>query len=60
MKISSVAKLGGVALLSALVLAGCGSKSSQSGSSKQKLNWMTPTTISTMDPSKSTDLYSGQ
>lgn len=60
MKISSVAKLGGVALLSALVLAGCGSKSSQSGSSKQKLDWMTPTTISTMDPSKSTDLYSGQ
>lgn len=60
MKFSSVAKLGGVALLSALVLAGCGSKSSQSGSSKQKLNWMIPANISTMDPSKMVDLYSAQ
>lgn len=60
MKISSLVKIGGVALLSALVLAGCGSKSSQSTSKDQTLNWMLPANISTMDASKMTDLYSSQ
>ncbi|MFT8908838.1 MAG: peptide ABC transporter substrate-binding protein, partial [Lentilactobacillus diolivorans] len=52
--------LSGVALLSALVLAGCGSKSSSTGTKKQTLNWMVPSSISTMDTSKMTDLYSSQ
>ncbi|GHP14557.1 peptide ABC transporter substrate-binding protein [Lentilactobacillus fungorum] len=60
MKLNSLAKLGGVALLSAVVLAGCGSKSSQSGSKKQEISWMTPQSISTMDTSKMIDLYSAQ
>ncbi len=45
-------------MLSAVVLAGCGSKSSQQKS--QKVNWMQPAAISTMDGSKMTDLYSSQ
>ncbi|MCH4165761.1 MAG: peptide ABC transporter substrate-binding protein [Lentilactobacillus diolivorans] len=60
MKLNSFAKLSGVALLSALVLAGCGSKSSSTGTKKQTLNWMVPASISTMDTSKMTDLYSSQ
>lgn len=60
MKLKSLVKIGGVAILSALVLAGCGSKSSQSGSKAQTLNWMLPANISTMDASKMTDLYSSQ
>lgn len=60
MKLNSFAKLSGVALLSALVLAGCGSKSSSTGTKKQTLNWMVPANISTMDVSKMTDLYSSQ
>ncbi|MBU9789165.1 peptide ABC transporter substrate-binding protein [Lentilactobacillus sp. IMAU92037] len=60
MKLNSLAKLGGVALLSAVVLAGCGSKSSQSGSKKQEISWMTPSPIATMDTSKMVDLYSAQ
>lgn len=60
MKLNSLAKLGGVALLSAVVLAGCGSKSSQSGSKKQTLTWTTPSNIATMDTSTMTDLYSAQ
>lgn len=60
MKLNSFAKLSGVALLSALVLAGCGSKSSSTGTKKQTLNWMVPSSISTMDTSKMTDLYSSQ
>lgn len=58
MKINSLAKLGGVALVSVLILAGCGSKSSQS--KKQEINWSTPAAISTMDTSKMIDLYSAQ
>lgn len=59
MKINSLAKLGGVALVSALILAGCGSKSSQ-GTKKQEISWMTPSAIQTMDTSKMIDLYSAQ
>ena len=58
MKINSLAKLGGVALVTGLILAGCGSKSSQS--KKQEISWMTPSPIATMDTSKMTDLYSAQ
>lgn len=58
MKVKSLVKLGGVGLLSALVLAGCGSKSSQQKT--EKVNWMMPASISTMDASKVTDLYSSQ
>ncbi|WP_243674051.1 hypothetical protein [Lentilactobacillus kisonensis] len=60
MKLSSVIKVSGVGLLSALVLAGCGSNSSQSGSKKQTANWMVAANINTMDPSKMTDLISSQ
>ncbi|MCP9332032.1 peptide ABC transporter substrate-binding protein [Lentilactobacillus hilgardii] len=60
MKLKSVMKIGGVGVLSALVLAGCGSKSSQSGNSSQKVKWMIPAAISSMDASKITDLYSSQ
>lgn len=60
MKLKSVMKIGGVGLLSALVLAGCGSKSSQSANSSQKVKWMIPAAISSMDASKITDLYSSQ
>ncbi|AFS00900.1 peptide ABC transporter substrate-binding protein [Lentilactobacillus buchneri] len=59
MKINSLAKLGGVALVTGLILAGCGSKSSQ-GTKKQEVSWMTPSAISTMDTSKMIDLYSAQ
>lgn len=59
MKINSLAKLGGVVLVTGLILAGCGSnKSSQS--KKQEINWSTPAAISTMDTSKMIDLYSAQ
>ncbi|GHP14555.1 peptide ABC transporter substrate-binding protein [Lentilactobacillus fungorum] len=60
MKLSSLIKIGGVGLLSAVVLAGCGSKSSQSGAKKQTANWMVNANINTMDVSKMTDLISSQ
>ena len=60
MKLSSFAKLGGVAFLSALVLAGCGSKSSQSGSNKQELTWQESSNLPTMDLSKATDIVSAE
>lgn len=60
MKINSIAKLGGVVLLSALVLAGCGSKSSQSGSKKQELRWQESSNLPTMDLSKATDQVSAE
>ena len=59
MKLSSVAKLGGVAAFAALVLAGCGSNSSQGGSSKT-LNWTESANLPTMDLSKATDIVSGR
>ncbi|MCI2018800.1 MAG: peptide ABC transporter substrate-binding protein [Lentilactobacillus buchneri] len=60
MKINSIAKLGGVVLLSVLVLAGCGSKSSQSGSKKQELRWQESSNLPTMDLSKATDQVSAE
>lgn len=60
MKINSIAKLSGALLLSALVLAGCGSKSSQSGSKKQELRWQESANLPTMDLSKATDQVSSE
>ncbi|KRM59024.1 peptide ABC transporter substrate-binding protein [Secundilactobacillus malefermentans] len=64
MKISSVAKLGAVAAASLVLLAACGSKSSDSSSkdlaSDQTLNWYEKSEIPTMDSSKSTDVTSGE
>ncbi|KRK89416.1 peptide ABC transporter substrate-binding protein [Lentilactobacillus sunkii] len=60
MRTKSLLKIGGVGLLTALVLAGCGSKSSDSGSKKQSANWMVAANINTMDASKMTDLISSQ
>lgn len=60
MKTKSLLKIGGVGLLTALVLAGCGSKSSDSGAKKQTANWMVAANINTMDASKMTDLISSQ
>ncbi|GAF36647.1 oligopeptide ABC transporter, periplasmic oligopeptide-binding protein OppA [Lentilactobacillus farraginis DSM 18382 = JCM 14108] len=60
MKFNSIAKLGGMVLLSALVLAGCGSKSSQSGSKKQEFTWQETSNLPTMDLSKATDQVSAE
>ncbi|MBV0929384.1 peptide ABC transporter substrate-binding protein [Lentilactobacillus sp. IMAU92037] len=60
MKLSSLIKVGGVGLLAAVVLAGCGNSSSQSGTKKQPANWMVAANINTMDASKMTDLISSQ
>ncbi|GAY73361.1 oligopeptide ABC transporter, periplasmic oligopeptide-binding protein OppA [Lentilactobacillus kosonis] len=59
MKLSSVAKLGGAAAFAALILAGCGSNSSQSSNSKT-LNWTESANLPTMDLSKATDVVSGR
>ncbi|KRL00538.1 peptide ABC transporter substrate-binding protein [Liquorilactobacillus capillatus] len=55
MKINKFAKLGAVAMLSAVFLAACGSKDS---SSKQVLNWDETAELPTMDLSKATDRVS--
>ncbi len=60
MNLNSFAKLGGVALLSAVVLAGCGNKSSSSGSGKQELTWQETANLPTMDLSKATDQVSSE
>ncbi|GAJ26804.1 oligopeptide ABC transporter [Liquorilactobacillus sucicola DSM 21376 = JCM 15457] len=57
MKLNKFAKLGAVAVLSAVFLAACGSKSSSS-SSKQVLNWDQTAELPTMDLSKATDRVS--
>ncbi|WP_283679260.1 peptide ABC transporter substrate-binding protein [Lentilactobacillus sp. Marseille-Q4993] len=59
MKLSSVAKLAGVAFASALVLAGCGSNSS-SKPAKKSITWMQISSLTTMDLSKVTDLIAAQ
>ncbi len=58
MKIRSFAKLGGAVALSALVLAGCGSKSTQS--QKKELTWVQQSNMTTMDISKVTDQIGAQ
>ncbi len=60
MRTKSLLKIAGVSLLIAVVLAGCGSKSSDSGAKKQSANWMVAANINTMDVSKMTDLISSQ
>ena len=59
MKLKSGIKIAGLALLSGLVLAGCG-KQSSSESSKKEISWMQINSLTTMDPSKATDQISGQ
>ena len=51
----SIVATGVIALASATLLAACGSKST---SSKDEINWYTPTEILTLDVSKNTDHYS--
>ena len=51
----SIVAVGVIALASATLLAACGSKST---SSKDEINWYTPTEILTLDISKNTDHYS--
>lgn len=61
MKVSSVFKLGTVATFSAILLAACGSSSSSTSQAKnQTLNWMEASALPTMDPSKATDVVSGE
>ncbi|KRL38021.1 peptide ABC transporter substrate-binding protein [Liquorilactobacillus uvarum] len=57
MKLNKFAKLGAVAVLSAVFLAACGSKSASS-SSKQVLNWDENAELPTIDLSKATDRVS--
>ena len=51
----SIVAVGVIALASATLLAACGSKST---SSKDEINWYTPTEILTLDISKNSDHYS--
>ena len=51
----SIVAVGVITLASATLLAACGSKST---SSKDEINWYTPTEILTLDISKNTDHYS--
>jgi len=60
MKVSSVVKLGTVATFSAILLAACGSSTSSSQAKDQTLNWMEASALPTMDPSKATDVVSGE
>ncbi|KRM95505.1 oligopeptide-binding protein [Liquorilactobacillus aquaticus DSM 21051] len=57
MKLNKFAKLGAVAVLSAVFLAACGSKSTSS-STKQVLNWDENAELPTIDLSKATDRVS--
>ena len=50
----SIVAVGVITLASATLLAACGSKST---SSKDEINWYTPTEILTLDISKNTDHY---
>ena len=60
MKLTKVFSVGAVALVSASVLAACGSNksSSSSSSAKQVVNWIENAEIPTMDLSKATDVTS--
>lgn len=60
MKFNKALALGAVSGASLLLLAACGSKSSdKSLASDQTLNWVETANLPTMDPSKSTDIVSG-
>ena len=59
MKFKSIAKLGVVAFAATMVLAACG-KSSDKTSRTDSLNWMSNTTLTTLDPSKAVDVTSDQ
>ncbi|MBW1605022.1 peptide ABC transporter substrate-binding protein [Lactobacillus sp. Sy-1] len=60
-RFKQVSKLGLTAVAAALVLAGCGStKNSSDATSKKTLNWMSPASITTLDPSKAVDQTSDQ
>ncbi|WP_326865529.1 peptide ABC transporter substrate-binding protein [Apilactobacillus kunkeei] len=56
MKFKSIAKLGVVAIAATMVLAACGKSSDTTDS----LNWMSNTTLTTLDPSKAVDVTSDQ
>lgn len=58
MKIGSFTKLGGITVLTALLLAGCGQNSSQS--KKKELTWVQQSNMTTMDISKVTDQIGAQ
>lgn len=61
MRVSSALKLGTVATFSAILLAACGTSSSSTNRAKdQTLNWMEASALPTMDPSKATDVVSGE
>ncbi len=59
MKFNKALALGAVSGVSVLLLAACGSKSSnKSLATDQTLNWVETSNLPTMDPSKSTDIVS--
>ncbi|AYF92154.1 peptide ABC transporter substrate-binding protein [Apilactobacillus bombintestini] len=59
MHFKTITKLGVVALGSAMLLAACGNSSSQT-SRTNTLNWMSNTSVTTLDPSKAVDVTSDQ
>ncbi|UQS87268.1 peptide ABC transporter substrate-binding protein [Nicoliella spurrieriana] len=59
--LKKISKIGLTAAIAALVLAGCGNnKGASDSSSKKTLNWMSPASIASLDPSKAVDQVSDQ
>ncbi len=59
-KVGSIAKVGGITMLSALILAGCGSNNAQNGAKKKTFTWVQQSNMTTMDISKVTDQIGAQ
>jgi oligopeptide transport system substrate-binding protein len=60
MQFKSVAKMGFLATGAAVLLAACGSNASNQSPRTNSLNWMSNTSITTLDPSKAVDVTSDQ